>query len=331
MSTRTRVITGTAIAAGVAGAAVAAGRIFLARERRRDDPAADTSFQPLFDREHSIATFDDGLLHVIDRGSGPPVVLCHGVTLSVRTWTYQMRDLPTRGLRAIAFDSRGHGRSTAGTAGHAIVHLARDLKAVIETLDLRDAVLVGHSMGGVAVQAFAIEYPDVLRERVKGIVLLSTLARAPFGRAKRVRDFAERHGAHGDNWFEWMLGRRDIGYLTARLGLGRQALPSHVEVTRQMLLECSPETRLGAPVALVGFDLTDRLGAVDIPTLVIGGSADLLTPPAESKRIARHIGPARIEWVPGGGHMLMLEHADRITDLIARFCADVTATKRAAV
>ena len=104
-------------------------------------------------------------------------MLSHGVTLSVRTWVKQMESLPAAGFRTIAFDHRGHGDSSIGTDGHTLDTLADDMRCVVEGLDLRDAVLVGHSMGGVAAQLFCLRHPDVAAERMAGIVLLSTLSR----------------------------------------------------------------------------------------------------------------------------------------------------------
>ncbi len=115
------------------------------------------------------------------------VVFCHGVTLSSRVWAKQFETFPAAGFRAVAFDSRGHGESRAGDTGHSLDNLADDLRTVLEALDLRDVILVGHSMGGMAVQAFAIRHPDVLDERVSGLVLLSTSSHNLVSDAKRVR------------------------------------------------------------------------------------------------------------------------------------------------
>jgi pimeloyl-ACP methyl ester carboxylesterase len=82
--------------------------------------------------------------------------------------------------------------------------------------------------------------------------------------------------------------------------------------------------------ALVGLDLTDAIKHIDLPTLVIGGSADVLTPPAEARRIAKLIPRARLELVPGGGHMLMLERTELLDQLIADFAREVQTRSRPA-
>src|SRR4029078_11357534 len=102
-------------------------------------------------------------------------VFSHGVTNSIRSWFHQLEEFPRAGFRAIAYDHRGHGKSELGTSGHSLDNLALDLKTVIEELDLRGAVLVGHSMGGVAVQGLVPQFPDVLGEGVARSVLLQRL------------------------------------------------------------------------------------------------------------------------------------------------------------
>jgi pimeloyl-ACP methyl ester carboxylesterase len=327
---------GTAIAAAAAttasAAAYAAQRVAAARIRRNDDSDADRALeQPLY-TAHSLDSHDGGRIHVIEAGdrNAPPILLSHGVTLSVRTWFYQLERLPREGFRVLAFDHRGHGESVLGDSGHSIENLGEDMRSVVVGLDLHDAVLVGHSMGGIAIQAFATQFPEIVRERVKGIVLLSTLARAPLATG------AARIGGPLDQVAKWLpdstpLWRsRNLGFVMSRIAFGRNPKPSHVELVRRMMLACSEETRVLASRALVSLDLSDEIKRIDVPTLVIGGTADVLTPPAEARRIAKRIPGARLELVPGGGHMLMLEQTELIDRLIVEFAREVQAPPRRA-
>ncbi|MGH7292405.1 MAG: alpha/beta fold hydrolase, partial [Myxococcota bacterium] len=100
---------------------------------------------------------------------------------------------------------------------------------------------------------------------------------------------------------------------------------SHVELTRQMLTACPAETSPEALRALIGMDLTPDLSNIDVPTLVIGGTADLLTPPAESRRMARLIPGSRLVLLERAGHMIMLERADALDDLLLEFAREVGA------
>jgi non-heme chloroperoxidase len=312
------------VVAGLAGVAYGAERVALRRIRRRADPDTDRGFAVPPGETRTIPSFDGGELAVLSRGEGPLVVLSHGVTESIRVWVRQLESLPAEGLRVVAFDHRGHGGSLPGAAGHSVANLAEDVRAVLEQLDLRDAVLVGHSMGGVAVQAFAVMFPEVAAERVRGLVLLTTLAKVRLGNARRLRCAAERAFQRGPDVGS-IMSRPEIGFLLARVAFGRDPVPSQVELTRQMLAECPRDTAFAATAALLGLDLTGDLPSITIPTLVIGGTADLLTPPAESRRIASLIPGARLELMEGGGHMLMLERADEVNRLIADFARDVGA------
>ena len=126
------------------------------------------------------------------------------------------------------------------------------------------------------------------------------------------------------------LRAKDLGLVVARIGFGRDPEPAQVELTRQMMLATSRETRRDAVLALAGLDFTDQLDRIDRPTLVIGGTADVIAPIAESRRMARRIHGARLEEVAGGGHMLMLERAALVDDLIVDFAHSVQAHADAA-
>jgi pimeloyl-ACP methyl ester carboxylesterase len=115
------------------------------------------------------------------------------------------------------------------------------------------------------------------------------------------------------------LRARELGLIISRVGFGRDPVPAHVEAARQMMLDTGTATRRDAVAALAGLDLTPRLGEIDRPTLVIGGTADLIAPIAESRRMARRIPGARLEEIDGGGHMLMLERAELVDRLIIDF------------
>src|SRR3954452_12488390 len=154
---RTGLVAGAA--AGAIGLAYATERALVARLRHRDDLDADDPLVPQFDEARILDSHDGGTIYTISRGEGPVVVFCHGVTLSSRVWAKQFASFPAAGFRAVAFDSRGHGESKVGETGHSIDTLADYFRTVLECLDLHDAILVGHSMGGMAVQAFAIRHP----------------------------------------------------------------------------------------------------------------------------------------------------------------------------
>ncbi|MFM7225562.1 MAG: alpha/beta fold hydrolase, partial [Actinomycetota bacterium] len=163
-----------------------------------------------------------------------------------------------------------------------------------------------------------------------GIVLLSSLAYTPFG--SRTTQVKERLGTLADRLPD---SRRvwespDLGLALARIGFGHRPRPSHVELVRQMMVDCAPATRRDAPAQLVGLDLLAGLPEFPVPALVICGTADVITPPSESRRMANLIPGARLELLRGGGHMLMLERADVVDDLVGAFAHEVGAAPRVA-
>jgi pimeloyl-ACP methyl ester carboxylesterase len=328
---RTGLIAGAT--AGALGLAYATERALVARLRHRDDPDAGVPLYPVFDEARTLDSHDGGTIYTISRGGGsrgggsrgggargdgPVVVFCHGVTLSSRVWAKQFETFPAAGFRAVAFDSRGHGESRVGNTGHSLDNLADDLRTVLEVLDLRDVVLVGHSMGGMAVQAFAIRHPHVVDDRVAGLVLLSTSSHNLVSDAKRVRGAIEKVVNVGPDVGTFMR-QRNLGLLLARIGFGDDPNPSHVEATREMLAGCDKATTRAAVSALLHLDLTDGLPKIAVPTLVVVGTADALTPPRDSRRIAEMIPGAQLVEYEGGGHMLMYERTDALDALIIDF------------
>lgn len=309
------------VAVGAAGAAYGAQRAVSRNLRHRPDPDAGRLGPLRVDEARVLEAHDGGELPTYCRGTGPTFLFSHGVSISARTWVKQFDELPEHGVRVVAYDHRGHGASVAGSTGHSIENLASDIRTVIDELDLHDVVLVGHSMGGVAAQAYALHHVTHAQERVRGLVLLSTFARTPLAAISRGTGVLGR----ASGWLDLasLAARPDLGTLIARLGFGRDPLASHVELTRQMLSECEQDTSRGAILPLMGLDLTAELAQLTIPTLVVGGTADLLTPPVEARRLARHISGARLELLERGGHMLMLERTDELHRLLFDFARDV--------
>lgn len=310
--------------AGAAGLAWTAQRAFVAAARRRPDPDAAHGIEFPFDEVFDIPSHDAGSIRVYSRGEGPPILFSHGVTLSSRTWAKQFAGLADVGFRVVAFDHRGHGASQVGEHGHAVVNLGADVATVITELDLRDAVVVGHSMGGLAVQAFALDYPEEVRDRVRGIVLLSTLARTRSLGPTAVRD-ALSAGVRVGPGIGSVMSMPNFGYLLARIGFGRDPHHTQVDFVREMIAECPTETSHLATEALLDTDFTDDLATIDVPVLVVCGSADVITPPGDSRLIARRLPGARLVVLSGAGHMAMLERADEFNDLLAEFARDVQA------
>ncbi|MGH8980760.1 MAG: alpha/beta fold hydrolase, partial [Acidimicrobiales bacterium] len=171
MTLRRGTVAGTMLAA--AGAAGYVAERAVARRWRAPAGAiaAAGRTMPADIRHHFVETSDGGRIHVTERGEGQPVVFLHGITLGVATWAPEFRAF---GGRSVAIAFRGHGQSRAGRDGYSFGRLGADVLEVLEAIGVEDAVLVGHSMGGMVAQLLAADRPAELSRVVRRLVLVAT-------------------------------------------------------------------------------------------------------------------------------------------------------------
>ncbi len=321
------------IAAGVSASVVGLGYFgakALARlDRRRYKIEGDlvqlaesALSDPPGTRTSSIATHDGGRMFVRDIGSkrSPVIVLLHGVTLDGSIWSNQLADLAAE-FRVIAPDWRGHGHSTAGREGFGLDLLAKDLATLLDALNLHNVVLVGHSMGGMAVMHFCHEAPEMLREQVIGIVFESTaasdVASGPLTAPLKLGRFLARQRPDAIGRLAQPPG--DVGYVTARFGFGKAPSPVWVEQTRILLDNMAPVPLAKSVLSLLDHDARDTLRTLEMPVLVLVGTNDLVTPLVRSKEIAELISHARLQTFEDAGHLLMLERREELSGDLREF------------
>jgi pimeloyl-ACP methyl ester carboxylesterase len=313
-----RVAVGTAAAVG---AGLALEKAMVRRMRRRSDPAVDPLLVvPADVRHREIATPDGGRLHVIERGEGRPLVLLHGITLAASIWSPQLHQLAATsdspGFRVIAVDLRGHGRSTAGADGYGLKVLGDDLATVLEELDLRGAIVAGHSMGGMTLMRFCADHTDVLDERVGGLAFVATAASTPVHPylLSRVTSLGARLIDRLDRGDP--LPRRssdnDLSLVMCRLAFGKNPSAAAVEQVRACV-EAMDDDALGrSGVGLLDHDVRETLGLVRKPAVIMVGSRDVLTPVRAARRIAELLPDATFRVMPEAGHQLMQERPDEL-------------------
>jgi non-heme chloroperoxidase len=247
------------------------------------------------------------------------VVLSHCWTGDSRIWAPVARRLVAGGHRVVLYDQRGHGRSTVGSDGLTIEALGSDLAAVLETLDLHEVVLAGHSMGGMALQSFASGHPETCRKRVAGMVLVATAAggmRLPgplgptAGRVGQAAMASERVAR--------AMANRHLGPHLVRNSVGRYPVQSHLDATLETFLATAPAVRAGFLGSILDMDWYPRLRDIEVPVVVLVGSRDRLTTPALGRRLAAGLPHAELVVIPGAGHMLPFEEPDLVADRIAR-------------
>ena len=306
--TRTLVLLGGALAAaGVAAAVVA---------RRRSSVDRGAPWPELPQGRPTVVTTADGAelaISVAGPDDGPTVVLAHCWTGLRTFWAEVARRLADEGHRVVVYDQRGHGLSTLGDTEPSIANLGDDLRLVLDTVDARDATLVGHSMGGMTIQSYAIEHPDDFRQRVGGVVLVATAART-LGRPLPP-DLVARF--LGDGQGEW-LRRGAVGRRMVRGAIGERARRSHIDLTLEGFAAAAGPARAGFLVAMAAMDLRPAGPVIGtVPTRVLVGTRDTLTPPRVGRQLADGIPGAELELIPGAGHMLPLEAPDRIVAAVS--------------
>lgn len=304
-------------AAGLAGA-YAAERALIRAQHRRPDPAAevDTGVGPEA-TERFLTMSDGGRVRVVERGTGPAIVLLHGITLSAAIWHYQLPALAAAGYRVVAFDQRGHGASTVGSEGLTLLRLAADLGEVLDALDLHRAVLVGHSMGGMVALRHLADDPVAARGRgrIGALALVATSANPvvgsgiPGARAlvAAARPLLSRLAGVTSRLPGPSLGNGDVGFLLARVTFGAEPSTSQVALTRDVTAAVPAKVAVALLSEIVRFDEAATLEHLDLPTTVVGGTNDLMTPLRHGRAMAAAIAGAELIILEDCGHMVMLE------------------------
>jgi pimeloyl-ACP methyl ester carboxylesterase len=340
------------LAAGAVGV-VAAGTAYRLAQRRqvisRRGAGDDTPFGSLRSRPITVVT-DDGVdLHVeVDeldapgrrRGMPAPeltVVFVHGYSLTLDSWHFQRAAYRGR-VRMVFYDQRSHGRSGRSTPSHATIEqLGRDLETVLDTV-VPDGpvVLVGHSMGGMTIIALAEERPELFGDRVVGVGLVSTTAGGLEPQRMLVPGLIPANlGGQLAQRLVSVLGRghrtidglRRVGHsialvATDELAFGDDVPASYVEFVDRMLSATSFEV---VAEFFPNFSTLDKFEAVKtlsaVPTTIICGTDDKLTPIAHSRKLHASIAGSSLLECEGAGHMVILERHDEVDDELDRLLA----------
>jgi 3-oxoadipate enol-lactonase len=244
-------------------------------------------------------------------GQGRPVLLIHGYPFNSRLWQPQLDGL-SDSARLIAPDLRGHGDSEAVACLYRMSLLADDCAALLDALEIREPVVVnGLSMGGYIAMAFARRYPG----RLAGLVLTATRSAADSETGRTGRDqTAQQAREQGvDSIVETMLPK-----LFAPANF--QLHPDLVEQVRAIMSSTSLEGVLGD---LMGMktrpDSTASLAQINVPALILHGEEDQIIPQAEAIAMHSVLPAARLEIIPGAGHLLNLEQPEIYNQLLRDF------------
>ncbi|MFI8852634.1 alpha/beta fold hydrolase [Streptomyces sp. NPDC053499] len=269
-------------------------------------------------------------VEVHGRADDPAVVLAHGWTCSTLFWAPVIRELTASGHRVVVYDQRGHGRSPAAAApmAYSTAMLADDLCAVLDAaLEPGErAVIGGHSMGGMTLMAAAGRRQ--LREHGAALLLCSTGAEQLTGQARvlpfrseRLRAVAHRAllGSAAPLGPVTALTRKALAYGT----LGPAPDPAAVEATARIVHACPRRVRSAWGGVLAGLDLAVNVPRLDVPTAVVIGTHDRLTPLPHAHRLAAALPHcAGVHELERRGHMTPLEEPETVSGVLAGLVRD---------
>jgi pimeloyl-ACP methyl ester carboxylesterase len=251
---------------------------------------------------------DGTMLFYRDWGDGPPIVFLHPWALNADIWEYQFTELCEQGLRCIAYDRRGHGRSQDPGKGYDFDTFAGDLAALLQQLDLRDVMLVGYSMGSAEVARYLFHHGA---DRVARVVLVSPLG--PMGLDPAMSES-----------FITALKKDRPAFMAGGLPffLGRESTvsPAMAQWVLDQFLRSSPQAIIACTRSIAGGDHRAYLNAITMPTVIIQGDKDEISPlDLTGRKLVDLIPGSELRIYDGAPHGIALTHRDRFTQDLLRF------------
>lgn len=252
------------------------------------------------------------LLAYADQGPGPVVALLHGFPLDRTMWESQLTTLGSM-YRVIAPDLRGHGETAAPDGIYPIEDMAGDVIELLDALKINEPIVLGGlSMGGYVALALAVRHP----KRLRGLMLFDTRAGADTPEAARGREEAARKVEAAGS------AEPVVTSLLPKLfsPVTRERRPDLIARAEARMLRTPARAVAGALRGMAARpDRTGDLGRISVPTLVMVGADDALTPPAESRIMAEAIPNAELVEIPDAGHLAPLENPEPVNAAILRF------------
>lgn len=246
-----------------------------------------------------------------DQGQGQPLVLVHGLGSSTFDWEAQVQEF-SKSYRVITFDMRGHGQSEKPAGPYSIPMFAADLNALLEALDVTAVHLVGISLGGAVAFQFVLDYP----EKVKSLTVVNsgpTLGGTP---EQAQQEIDRRVG------IVQQLGMRGMGQALSPVLFPK---PGHAALRETFIEQWAandPQAYIEATRSMLGWDVTDRLGEIRCPTLIVSADQDY-SPVAAKEAYLKLMPNARLVVIPDAHHATPIEEPEKFNAALRKFLEGV--------
>jgi 3-oxoadipate enol-lactonase len=241
-------------------------------------------------------------------GEGPVVTFSHSLACHLGMWDAQVEALKGR-YRVLRFDTRGHGQTSAPAGAYSLDQLAEDVRALLDGLGIRETHFVGLSMGGMIGQVFALKYPAM----VQSLVLCDTTSRYPASAASIWEDRIRTVESKG---MEPLVASTLERWFTAPFRARNREL---MERVGSMIRSTPPQGYIGCCHAIPRIDVTDRLGELRCPALVLVGEEDLGTPVEMARQIHAALPGAELAILRSASHLSNLEQPAEFNRVLAGF------------
>ena len=246
------------------------------------------------------------------RADAPVVTLSHSLATDLSMWDPQLAALPAR-YRVLRYDTRGHGGTEVPAGAYTLEQLADDTRALLAALGITRTHWVGLSMGGMIGQTIALKTPQLF----SSLVLADTSSRIP-AEAKPL--WEERIKTAETQGMEPLVAPTIARWFTPSFIEQRKDV---VERVRGMIRSTPPRGYAGCCHAISALDLTDRLGAISIPTLIVVGAEDQGTPVAASQTMHERIKGSQLEIIKSASHLSNIEQPEAFTRSVVSFLGGV--------
>jgi len=266
----------------------------------------------------SVAPSGDAELYFESTGAGAPVLLVMGLGMNATGWWRTVPVLERAGLRVIAFDNRGVGRSSKPPGPYSVGQMADDCAAVLDAAGERSAHVYGISLGGMIAQELVLRHPD----RVRSLVLGATTPGGPRAvpLSDDVRAFFARRADLPAQEAVWASVPYNYGPATREHGAARIG----EDIAQRLRFPVEPEGYRAQLAAALDHSVLDRLGEVRAPTLVVHGTADVMVPPGNGELLGAAIPGAESLLLPGAGHLYPTD-APEADQRVAEFLTGLSA------